>query len=110
MLGKAFWRGAVALVGGHDVDEIERRLHELERGRFVRRARRSSVGGEAEYAFLHLLVRDVAYGQIPRAARAAKHRAAAEWIAALGGTASRIARAPRAPLPVRTGALTIGRP
>ena len=36
-----------------------------------------------EYSFRHLLVRDVAYGQIPRAARAAKHRAAAAWIEGL---------------------------
>jgi tetratricopeptide (TPR) repeat protein len=43
------------------------------------------VGGEDEYAFLHALVRDVAYGQIPRAARAEKHRAAAAWISALSG-------------------------
>jgi tetratricopeptide (TPR) repeat protein len=64
---------------------IERRLHDLERARFVRRSRRSSVGGETEYAFLHLLVRDVAYGQIPRGARADKHRAAAAWIGALAG-------------------------
>ena len=32
---------------------------------------------------MHLLVRDVAYGQIPRGARANKHRLAAEWIESL---------------------------
>jgi hypothetical protein len=42
------------------------------------------VAGEAEYAFAHVLIRDVAYGQIPRRARADKHRRAAEWIEALG--------------------------
>ena len=36
--------------------------------------------GETEYAFWHVLVRDVAYGQIPRAARARKHRTAAAWL------------------------------
>ena len=40
--------------------------------------------GESEYAFLHLLVRDVAYSQIPRARRAEKHRLAGEWIEKLG--------------------------
>ena len=35
---------------------------------------------EAEYGFWHLLVRDVCYAQIPRAARAARHRAAAAWL------------------------------
>ena len=33
-----------------------------------------------EYGFWHLLVRDVCYGQIPRAARATRHRAAAAWL------------------------------
>ena len=85
VVGKTFWLGAVAAIGGRPPSELEWRLHELERGRFVRRSRRSSVGGETEYAFLHLLVRDVAYGQIPRGARADKHRAAAAWIDSLGG-------------------------
>ena len=63
--------------------EVEERLHGLERREMLRRERRSSVGGEVEYAFRHVLVRDVAYGQIPRAQRAEKHRRAAEWIASL---------------------------
>jgi class 3 adenylate cyclase/tetratricopeptide (TPR) repeat protein len=85
VVGKTFWLGAVATIGGRERADLERRLHELERGRFVRRSRRSSVGGETEYAFLHLLVRDVAYGQIPRAARGERHREAADWIGSLGG-------------------------
>ncbi|MGH2680973.1 MAG: adenylate/guanylate cyclase domain-containing protein, partial [Actinomycetota bacterium] len=85
VVGKTFWLGAVAAIGGRHPSQLEGRLHELERARFVRRARRSSVGGESEYAFLHLLVRDVAYGQIPRGERAEKHRAAADWIGSLGG-------------------------
>jgi hypothetical protein len=44
---------------------------------------RSSVAGETEWEFGHVLVREVAYGQIPRADRAAKHRAAAKWIESL---------------------------
>jgi class 3 adenylate cyclase/tetratricopeptide (TPR) repeat protein len=84
VVGKTFWLGAIAAISGRNRGEIEARLHELERRRFVRRARRASVGGESEYAFLHLLVRDVAYGQIPRAARAEKHRAAADWIGSIG--------------------------
>ena len=59
-------------------------LHSLERKAFVRRERRTSIESESEYAFAHALVRDVAYGQIPRAERAAKHRAVAEWIESLG--------------------------
>ena len=48
------------------------------------RSRTSSVGGESEVGFRHLLIRDVAYAQIPRAARAEKHRRVAAWIEALG--------------------------
>ena len=58
-------------------------MHALERKQFVRRERRSA-GRRDEYAFLHLLLRDVAYGQIPRATRIEKHSATAEWIEAHG--------------------------
>jgi predicted ATPase len=72
VIGKVFWAGAVARMDGRDRAAVEQSLHGLARKDFVRRQRRPSVEGESEYAFLHLLVRDVAYGQIPRAARSAK--------------------------------------
>ena len=85
VIGTVFWPGAVAaLGGGPGGGELEERLHALERRQFVRRDRASSVGGQVQYAFTHVLVRDVAYGQIPRAARAGKHAAAAGWIESLG--------------------------
>ena len=84
VLGKVFWLGAVCAVGGLERHEAEERLHALERKEFVRRERRSSVGGEDEHAFRHVLVRDVAYNQVPRAARAERHERAAAWIDALG--------------------------
>jgi class 3 adenylate cyclase/tetratricopeptide (TPR) repeat protein len=85
VVGKVFWPGAVAALGGQaGRRELEERLHGLERKQFVRRERRSSVAGQAQYAFAHVLVRDVAYGQIPRAARADKHLHAAGWIESLG--------------------------
>ena len=78
VLGKLFWSGGV---GGRDASGA---LHALERKGFVRRERRSAVAGETEYAFRHVLVREVAYGQIPRAARADRHLASVEWIESLG--------------------------
>jgi predicted ATPase len=86
VIGKVFWLGSVAHLGDCELSHGEQVLHALERKEFVRRERRSSVAGDSEYAFMHVLVRDVAYGQIPRASRAAKHRAAAAWIESLGGT------------------------
>ena len=84
VVGKVFWSGALAAIGGRERFAVEERLHALERRELVRRGRRSSVARESEYAFRHVLVRDVAYGAIPRGARADRHRAAAEWIESLG--------------------------
>ncbi len=66
--------------------EVDRRdtLHSLERKGFVRASGAVDREPRVEYAFAHALVRDVAYGQLPRAERAAKHRAVAEWIESLG--------------------------
>ncbi|HET7856371.1 MAG TPA: adenylate/guanylate cyclase domain-containing protein [Gaiellaceae bacterium] len=80
VVGKVFWAGAVAAMAGRDRNEVELALHELTRKELVRPARMSSMEGEHEYGFWHVLVRDVCYGQIPRAARAARHLAAAGWI------------------------------
>jgi class 3 adenylate cyclase/tetratricopeptide (TPR) repeat protein len=84
VIGKVFWAGALAGDDSSSRRVVEERLHALERKEFVLRSRRSSVAGETEYAFRHLLLRDVAYGQIPRAERAERHRRAAEWIESLG--------------------------
>jgi hypothetical protein len=64
--------------------DAEPLLRTLERKDFVRRERRSAVAGDTQYSFQHVLLRDVAYGQIPRRARAQKHRRAGEWIEGLG--------------------------
>jgi class 3 adenylate cyclase/tetratricopeptide (TPR) repeat protein len=80
VLGKVFWAGAVAAMGGRDLTEVTDALRELSRKELVRPARRSSIEGEAEHAFWHILTRDVAYAQLPRASRASRHVAAASWI------------------------------
>jgi tetratricopeptide (TPR) repeat protein len=79
VLGKVFWRGGVEALAGEVDDEL---LRSLTRKELIRRGRTSALEGETEFAFRHALVRDVAYGQIPRAGRAEKHQLAAEWIAA----------------------------
>ena len=83
VLGKVGWLGALAELSGGARFEVEQRLHELERKEFLRRERRSQVAGERQFAFRHVLVRDVAYGQLPRADRADRHRRVAGWLEAL---------------------------
>jgi class 3 adenylate cyclase/tetratricopeptide (TPR) repeat protein len=81
VIGKVFWAGAIAQMGGLDVRAVEDALRELARKELVRANRRSSIEDEAEYSFWHILARDVAYSQLRRASRAARHIAAAAWIA-----------------------------
>ena len=85
VVGKVFWAGAIASMGDRDEDFVRTGLHELARKELVRSARTSSVSEQAEYSFWHLLVRDVAYSQIPRAERGRKHVAVAEWVESMAG-------------------------
>src|SRR5258706_6748651 len=85
VVGKVFWAGAVATIGGREVGAVIDAMRELARKELVRQARHSSMAGETEYAFWHVLARDVAYAQLPRPSRAARHVAAAEWLEAKAG-------------------------
>jgi class 3 adenylate cyclase/tetratricopeptide (TPR) repeat protein len=80
VVGRAFWVGALAFMSGRDERTVEQELRMVAKKELLRPARHSTVNGQAEYSFAHLLIRDVAYQQIPRAARVRKHRAAAAWI------------------------------
>lgn len=79
VVGKVFWSGALPALA----TAPSRALHTLERKEFVQREPQSIVEGEEQYAFRHVLVRDVAYAQIPRFNRAAKHLEVAKWIESL---------------------------
>ena len=85
VIGEVFWPGAVAAIGGLREPEVEEQLQRLAAGEVVRRKRTSTVKRQSEHTFLHVLVRDVAYEQIPRTQRAQKHAAAAGWIEDLAG-------------------------
>jgi class 3 adenylate cyclase/tetratricopeptide (TPR) repeat protein len=81
--GKVFWSDALASAGDVEPWRLTELLRSLERKEFVRREHRSAVAGATQYAFVHALVRDAAYNQLPRATRAERHLAVAEWIESL---------------------------
>ncbi len=85
VVGRTFWPGAVAALGGFERDGVDRRLDELVERRLVRRVHPSSVEGEPEFSFWHALTCDVAYGQLPRGTRARRHAAAAAWLEGAAG-------------------------
>ena len=85
VIGKVFWAGALESIGERSHEDVREGLHQLARKELLRPARLSSVEGQTEFSFWHALIRDVAYGQIPRSARAAKHEAAADWLEEMAG-------------------------
>jgi class 3 adenylate cyclase len=80
VVGEVFWEGAVAAVAVADRAEVLRCLEALERREVVRQSLSSSVAGEHEFAFRHVLVRDAAYSRIPRSVRVVQHRRCADWM------------------------------
>ncbi len=80
VIGKVFWPDALEAVGGRGPLDVGRALDELADKELIERAPVSSIRDQPEYSFSHILVRDVAYSQIPRAARAERHRRTARWI------------------------------
>jgi class 3 adenylate cyclase/tetratricopeptide (TPR) repeat protein len=78
VIGKTFWRGVLAEI--EDVDDAEQALDALEARGLVLRRLESRVVGDVEYSFKHDLVRDVAYGTLPRARRRELHAATARFI------------------------------
>jgi tetratricopeptide (TPR) repeat protein len=80
VVGRAFWFGSLVMLSGLPRYVVGERLAALERKEFVRKEEIWPAGGGSRYAFHHVLVRDVAYGQIPRARRAEQHRLTAGWL------------------------------
>jgi len=90
VIGAVFWAGAVAQLGapeGGEPEDPQPGLTELERRDFVAHLRASSVANDEEYSFKHILMRDVAYGQVPKGRRAQLHLGFSEWVKSLPSSA-----------------------
>ncbi|WDZ88202.1 adenylate/guanylate cyclase domain-containing protein [Micromonospora cathayae] len=83
VVGTQFWPGAVAAALGQPVEAVERALRRLGQRDFVVEQPGSTMAGQAEYQFRHVLVRDVCYQRLPRTERVARHERTADWIDAL---------------------------
>lgn len=75
VIGRVFWLGALA-----DVEELDRLLEDLEMRELILREQRSTISGERAFRFKHVLIREVAYSGLPKAARAEHHRRFAAWL------------------------------
>jgi hypothetical protein len=83
VVGMQFWPGAVAAALGAPTEAVERSLRRLEQRDFVYEQNESTMAGQCEYRFRHVLVRDVCYQRLPRTERVARHERTADWLDAL---------------------------
>ena len=83
VVGRVFWPDPLArnLAAG----ELASSLRELERRGLILVRPTSTLAGQAEYSFKHMLLRDVAYGSVPKIRRARAHAEVATWIEAMAG-------------------------
>ena len=84
VMGRIFWKGALGqlVLEGTEIDPL---LDDLELREFVLAEPRSTITGEQAFKFKHVLIREVAYGGLSKAARAGYHRRFAEWLAERAG-------------------------
>jgi class 3 adenylate cyclase len=86
VVGKVFWYDALlALSADPDIDGV---LEELERRDLIRREAVSLIENQQQFTFTHVLIRDVAYELLPRADRARRHAAVAEFFERSTGSSS----------------------
>jgi class 3 adenylate cyclase len=78
VVGKVFWQDAL-LAMNREEGEVAHLLEELMRRDLVRRESPSMIEGQRQFAFTHVLIRDVAYDLLPRADRARRHALVAEF-------------------------------
>jgi class 3 adenylate cyclase len=78
VIGKVFWAGVLGGLGTGG-DQLDLALESLESRGLIRTSKSSRVEGDREYAFRHILIRDVAYGTITKSARKDRHRAVAAF-------------------------------
>ena len=85
VVGRVFWPGPVLLLLNGEGPELDDTLARLEDRDLVASRLGSSVSGQREFTFKHVLTRDVAYESLPRRDRARSHSAVAGWIESTAG-------------------------
>jgi class 3 adenylate cyclase/tetratricopeptide (TPR) repeat protein len=78
VIGQTFWRGV--LDGTGRMGAVDEALEALESRGLILRRSQSQVEGDVEFAFKHVLIRDVAYGTLPRGSRRELHAAIARFL------------------------------
>ena len=85
VVGRVFWTSPVARLLGGAGDGLEEVLERLEDRELVLGRLGSSLEGEREFIFKHVLTCDVAYESLPRRERARSHAQVAGWLETTAG-------------------------
>ncbi len=80
VVGRVFWPSPIVHLLGTSSGEIGPLLDQLEERDLIQSRLGSSMAGEPEYIFKHILTREVAYDSLPRRERGDAHAAVATWI------------------------------
>ena len=73
VVGQTFWEGSLAGIEEEEGIDLQDALMALQEKDLVVPSAGSRLAGEHEYAFKHVLIRDVAYSTLPKSVRAWKH-------------------------------------
>ena len=88
VIGQTFWEGALATTAAEEGLDLGRTLATLEEKDLLVPSPGSRLAGEREYAFKHVLIRDVAYSMLPKSVRCRKHVEVAEFFRERAGERS----------------------
>ena len=85
VVGRVFWTGPISELVDLDVPDVTEALRRLEDRELVLSRPGSTLSGQREYSFKHVLTRDVAYESIPRRDRVQAHTDVARWLERTSG-------------------------
>jgi class 3 adenylate cyclase/predicted ATPase len=88
VVGQTFWEGALAATATEEGLDLGLTLANLEEKDLLVPTAGSRLAGEREYAFKHVLIRDVAYSMLPKSVRCRKHVEVAEFFRERAGERS----------------------
>jgi class 3 adenylate cyclase/tetratricopeptide (TPR) repeat protein len=71
--GRTFWEGSLVALARSEGQDLGRALAALQQKDILAPATEERIEGECEFAFKHVLIRDVAYGMLPKVVRSRKH-------------------------------------
>jgi class 3 adenylate cyclase/predicted ATPase len=85
VVGQTFWEGSLEGAAHEEDLDLGSTVAALEEKDLLVPSHGSRLAGEREYAFKHVLIRDVAYGMLPKSVRARKHVEVGEFIRGRAG-------------------------